>query len=150
MNSSNTSTQDGRKFRIGLFALLAVVVLAGAAYLWGNRLNADTLQVDTQSSSETSASRYGSSLGISAVRAADASASLAPSASSASRYGRSLGISAVRAADASASHGSSLRGVAGVRAVDQTANTSSSLRVGGGTKGLSNLELRRAESQTQK
>ena len=147
MNSSNTSTQDGRKFRIGLFALLAVVVLAGAAYMWGNRLNADTLPVDTQRLSETSASRYGSSLGISAVRASEASVS---SASSASRYGSSLGISAVRAADASASHGSSLRGVGGVRAVDQAANASSSPRIGGGTQGPSNLELRRAKSQTQK
>jgi hypothetical protein len=142
MNTSNTSIQDGRKFRIVLFAVLAVVVLAAAAYLWGNRLNADTLQTDTQRVSEASASRYGNSLGISAVRAVEASAS---QASLASRYGSSLGISAVRAVDAPASRrSSSLRGVAEVRTVDQAANASSSLRVGGVTQGLSNLESRRA------
>jgi hypothetical protein len=143
MNTSNTSIQDGRKFRIVLFAVLAVVVLAAAAYLWGNRLNADTLQTDTQRLSETSASRYGNSLGISAVRAAEASAS---QASLASRFGSSLGISAVRAVDAPASHrSSSLRGVAEVRTVDQAANASSSLRVGGVTQGFSNLESQRAK-----
>jgi hypothetical protein len=147
MNTSNTSTQDGRKFRIVLFAVLAVILLAGAAYLWGNRLNADTQQTKTQSLSEASSSRFGSSLGVSAVRAAEAAVS---QASSASRYGSALGISAVRAVDAPASRrSSSLRGVAGVRAADQAANAASSLPVGGGTQGLSNLELQRAKSQTQ-
>ena len=146
MNTSNRSIQDGRKLRILLFAMLAVLILAAAAYLWGNRLNADTMQAEIQRSSATSASRYGNSLGISAVRAVEAPASLA---SLASRYNSSLGISAVRAVEASASRGSSLRGMAAVRRVDQAANASSALRVGGGTQGLSNLELRRAESQTQ-
>jgi hypothetical protein len=116
MSTSNTSVQNGRNLRIILLVMLAVVILVAAAYLWGNRLNADTLQTDTQRLSETSASRYGNSLGISAVRAAEASAS---QASLASRFGSSLGISAVRGVDAPASHrSSSLRGVAGVRTVD--------------------------------
>jgi hypothetical protein len=118
MSTSNTSLQNGRSLRIILLVMLAVVILATAAYIWGSRLNADTGQAETQRLTEASASRYGSSLGIAAVRAADASAS-----SLASRYGSSLGVAAVRAADASASRGSSLRGVAGVRAVDQAANT---------------------------
>jgi hypothetical protein len=134
---NNTATLNQRMFRIGILAVLAIVVLAGAAYLWGSRLDADTLQANTQRSSEASAARYGSSFGISAVRAADASASQASlaarygsslgisavraadaSASSAPRYGHVLGVSAVRAADVSASRGSNLQGVAAVRAVD--------------------------------
>ena len=81
-------------------------------------------------------------------RAATSAAAVraAASAASASRYGSSLGSSAVRAADASASYGSSLRGMAAVRSVDQAANASSSLRVGDGSQGLSSLELRRAAS----
>jgi len=146
MSTNNTSTLNRRMFRIGILVVLAVVVLAGAAYLWGNRLNADALQANTQRSSEASAARYGSSLGMSAVRAADASAS---QASLASRHGSSLGISAVRAADALASRSSSLRGVAVVRSVDQAANASSSLGAGGATQGLSNLETQRAKAQTQ-
>jgi len=121
MSTNNTSTLNRRMFRIGILAVLAVVVLAGAAYLWGNRLNADALQANTQRSSEASAARYGSS----------------------------LGMSAVRAADALASRSSSLRGVAVVRSVDQAANASSSLGAGGATQGLSNLETQRAKAQTQ-
>jgi hypothetical protein len=146
MNTSNTSTQDGRRFWIILFVVLAVILLAGAAYLWGNRLNADTLQADSQSLSAASSARYGSSLGVSAVRAVEASAS---QASLASRYGSVLGISAIRAADALTSRSSSLRGVAGVRSVDQAANASISLRASGVTQGLSNLETQRVKSQTQ-
>jgi hypothetical protein len=121
MSTSNTSIRDGRRFRIILFAVLAVVLLSGAAYLWGNRLNADILPANSQRLSETSASRYGNS----------------------------LGISAVRAVEASTAYRSGLRGVPAVRRVDQAANTSSSLRVGSGTQVLSNLELRRAKAQTQ-
>ena len=121
MSTSNTSLQNGRNLRIILLVMLAVVILVAAAYLWGNRLNADTLQANSQRSSAASAARFGSS----------------------------LGISAVRALEAAASRGSHLNGVPAVRAVDQAVNASSSLRVGGRTQGLSNLELQRARSQTR-
>lgn len=58
MNTTNRSIQDGRKLRMLRFAELAVLILAAAAYLWGNRLNAASMQVETQRSSATSASRY--------------------------------------------------------------------------------------------
>jgi hypothetical protein len=118
MSTLNTSILNDRKFRVSLFVVLAVVALAGAAYLWGSRLDADTLQANTLRSSEASVARYGSS----------------------------LGISAVRAADASASRGSSLRGVPAMRAVNQTDNALSPLSVAAKTQGLSNLELRRAKA----
>ena len=72
--------------------------------------------------------------------------SAAASAASASRYGSSLGISAVRAADASASFRGSLRGVPAMRATNQAENAPSSLSVAAGTQGLSSLELRRAKA----
>lgn len=123
MNTTNRSIQDGRKLRMLRmlrFAVLAVLILAAAAYLWGNRLNAASMQVETQRSSATSASRYSNS----------------------------LGISAVRAVEATTSRMSSLSGVSAVRAIDQATDASSSPRVGAGTQGLSNLELQRAKSQT--
>ena len=40
---NSTWFRKGRNFRIGLFAVLAVILLAGAAYVWGSRLNADIL-----------------------------------------------------------------------------------------------------------
>jgi hypothetical protein len=116
MSISNTSLQNGRSLRIVLLVMLAVAILVAAAYLWGNRLNADTLQAASQRSSEASSARFNSS----------------------------LGISAVRSLEAAAARGSYLNGVPGVRAVDQALNESSSLRVGGATQGLSNLELLRA------
>ena len=64
------------------------------------------------SSFEALASRNASSLGVAAVRAADAAASAN------ARYGSSLGIAAVRATDASAPLYHSLLGVAAVRAFD--------------------------------
>jgi hypothetical protein len=121
MSTINTSIQNGRLLRIGLLAVVAVIILAGAAYLWGNRLNADTVQANSQNSSAAPAARFGSSLGVSAVRAVEAAASRA----------------------------SHLNGVPAVRAVDQALPASSSLRVGGKTGGLSTLELQRATSQTQ-
>jgi hypothetical protein len=102
MSASNTSLQTGRSLRIVLFVMLAVVILVAAAYLWGNRLNADTLPANPQRLSEASSARFGSS----------------------------LGISAVRALEAAASRGSRLNGVPAVRAVDQAVNASSSLRLG--------------------
>lgn len=121
MSTNNTSLQNGRNLRIILLVMLAVVILVAAAYLWGNRLNADTLPANSQRLSEASSARFGSS----------------------------LGISAVRALEAAASRGSHLNGVPAVRAVDQAVNASSFLRVGGRTQGLSNLELQRAISQTR-
>jgi hypothetical protein len=120
MDTSSTLIQNGRKFRIGLFAVLAVILLAGAAYVWGNRLNADTLQANSQRSSTASSARFAGSLGVSAVRAVEAAASRA----------------------------SHLNGVPAVRAVDQAVNASSSLRIGTAAQGLSSLELRRASSNT--
>jgi hypothetical protein len=117
MSTSNTSLQNGRSLRIILLVVLAVVFLVVAAYLWGNRLNADTLQANSQRSSVASSARFGSS----------------------------LGISAVRALEAAASRGSHLNDVPAVRVVDQAVNASSSLHVRGRTHGLSNLELLRVK-----
>jgi hypothetical protein len=102
MSTSNTSLQNGRNLRIILLVMLAVVILVAAAYLWGSRLDADTLQANSQRSSAAVSARFGSS----------------------------LGISAVRALEAAASHASRLNGVPAVRAVDQAVNASSSLRIG--------------------
>ena len=51
MNTNHTSILDGRLFRIGLFAALAVVVLVGAAYLWGTGLRAAAPQAIAPASS---------------------------------------------------------------------------------------------------
>jgi hypothetical protein len=102
MSTSNTSLRNGRNLRIILLVMLAAFILIAAAYLWGSRLNADTLQVNSQKSSAASAARFDSS----------------------------LGISAVRALEAAASRGSHLNGVPAVRAVDQAVNASTSLRIG--------------------
>ena len=40
MSVNNTLILNGRMLRIGLFAVLATVVLVGAAYLWGTGLYA--------------------------------------------------------------------------------------------------------------
>ena len=116
MSAINTSLQNRRNLRIILLVMLAVVILVAAAYLWGNRLNADTLQANSQRSSVASSAQFGSS----------------------------LGISALRALEAAASRGRRLNGVPAVLAVDQAMNASSSLRVGGRTQGLGNPELQRS------
>ena len=42
-----------------LIASAVVALLVAAAYVWGNRLNADTQQASTQRAADASASRYG-------------------------------------------------------------------------------------------
>ena len=156
MSVNNTSILDGRMFRIGVFAVLAAVVLAGAAYLWGTGLYAVGPQAITLAPS------YNELAGVAGIRSLDSAAAvrLVPLARTIGFAGvaavraadvngvvRPLraGIAAVRATDASAFDRSSLLGLAAVRAVDRAANASGSLGVGAGTQGLSNLELRRAK-----
>jgi len=159
MTTNNTSILGGRVFRIGLFSVLAVVVLVGAAYLWGTGLRAAGPQALALAPSynelagvagirnlDSAAAvrlvplaRTIGFAGVAAVRAADLSVVVRPLLA---------GIAAVRATDASTSARSSLLGLAAVRAADQAANASGSLGVGAGTQGLSTLELRRAKVQT--
>ena len=77
-----------------LIAAAVLALLAAAAYVWGNRLNADTQQASTQRSADASASRYGSLRGLAAVRAVDVVA--APRASALQ------GVAAVRALETGA------------------------------------------------
>jgi|WetSurMetagenome_2_1015567.scaffolds.fasta_scaffold111120_2 hypothetical protein len=79
MSTGNTSLHDGRNLRIILLIVLAVVILVAAAYLWGNRLNADTLQANTQRSSAASATRYANLLAFSAVHTVDHAANTSSS-----------------------------------------------------------------------
>ena len=159
MTTNNTSILGGRVFRIGLFSVLAVVVLVGAAYLWGTGLRAAGPQALALAPS------YNELAGVAGIRSLDAAAAVrlvplartigfagvaAVRAADVSVVVRPLlaGIAAVRATDASTSARSSLLGLAAVRAADQAANASGSLGVGAGTQGLSTLELRRANAQT--
>ena len=77
-----------------LIAAAVVALLAGAAYVWGNRLNADTQPAGTQRSADASAARYGSMRGVAAVRAVE----IVP----APRSSTLQGLAAVRAADGEA------------------------------------------------
>ncbi len=89
MQVSPTSKRDFRSISRVVIAIAVVVLLAIAAYVWGDGLRADTQQSFTQSSS-TAASQYGAALGVSAVRAADAAVS---------QRGSLQGVAAVRVVD---------------------------------------------------
>jgi hypothetical protein len=129
MSTSNTSFRKGRNFRIILFAALAVILLAGVAYVWGSRLNADTLQANTQRSSAASVARYTKLLAFSAVHTVDHAANT----SSSLRVGGAPQML------------SNLE----LRRVNAQAQGLSNLelqRARSQTRGLSNLELQRARS----
>jgi cytoskeletal protein RodZ len=59
----------------GVIAVAVVALLAGAAFVWGNRLYADTQQASTQRSADASVFRSESLRNVAAVRAADSAAS---------------------------------------------------------------------------
>lgn len=71
---------------LAIALLVVVVLLAVAAFLWGNILQADAPAASTQSSAPVAAPAYGGSQGVAGVRALDA----APS---------SNGVAGVRALD---------------------------------------------------
>ncbi len=85
METKRGSNSGARWIQRGVIAIAVVALLAGAAYMWGNRLSADTLPASSQRAAEASASSYGSLRGMSAVRALDAAAALSANAS-ASRW----------------------------------------------------------------
>jgi hypothetical protein len=134
MSTNNTSILNGRILRMSLFAVVAVILLAGAAYLWGARLYADVPQSSAPAPSykgarvyadvphfSASALSYNHLAGVSAVRALDATSASQPMENArpvlASSYQSLNGIAAVRAADDSIIV-RSLSGVAAVRAFD--------------------------------
>ena len=84
METNRGSNNTVRWIQRGVIAIAVVALLAGAAYVWGNRLSADTLQTSSQ---RTEAS--GSLSGLAAVRSVDAAS-------------RSRGVAGVRALEASA------------------------------------------------
>ena len=94
MEVQASSSSGSRWIQRALIAAAVLALLATAAYLWGNRLNADTQQASTQRSADASASRYGSLHGLAAVRAVDVVA--APRASALQ------GVAAVRALETGA------------------------------------------------
>ncbi len=67
METNRGSNNTVRWIQRGVIAIAVVALLAGAAYVWGNRLSADTLQTSSQ---RTEAS--GSLSGLAAVRSVDA------------------------------------------------------------------------------
>ena len=114
MQVKGSSNRGSRWVQRALIAAAVVALLAGAAYVWGNRLNADTQHVGTQRSADASASRYGSLRGLAAVRAVDVVA--------APRTSVLQGVAAVRALEVEAApRAGALQGVAAVRAADRTA-----------------------------
>ena len=114
MQVQGSSNSGSRWVQRALIAAAVVALLVGAAYVWGNRLNADTQQASTQRAADASASRYGSLRGLAAVRAVDVVA--------APRTSALQGVAAVRALEAAAApRASALQGVAAVRAADRTA-----------------------------
>ena len=118
MTPNNTSILDGRVFRIGLFSVLAVVVLVGAAYLWGTGLRAAGPQALALAPS------YNELAGVAGIRSLDAAAgaqarALAPS------YNELTGVAGIRSLDAAAAvrlvplaRTIGFAGVAAVRAAD--------------------------------
>ncbi len=86
MENKRGSNSGVRWIQRGVIAIAVVALLAGAAYVWGNRLSADTLQTSSQ---RTEASSSGSLRGLAAVRSIDAAS-------------RSRGVAGVRAIEASA------------------------------------------------
>jgi hypothetical protein len=114
MQVEEYSNSRSRWIQRALIAVAAVALLAGAAYVWGNQLNADTQQASTQRSVEALASRYRSLSGLAAVRAVDSVA--------APRTSALQGVAAVRKLEAAAApRASALQGVAAVRAADGAA-----------------------------
>ena len=103
--------------RRGVILVFVGVLLVAAAYVWGNRLSADT------EPSLSQASQYMSLQGVAGVRQMDA-AQLRDAAAVASTYAGLRGVAAARAADAAlpsaagAPSLTGLNGVAAVRAVD--------------------------------
>jgi hypothetical protein len=132
----------------GVIIVLVGVLLVTAAYVWGNRLSADTKPSPLQASQYRSlqgvagvrqldaaqlrdaaavASIYAGLRGVAAARAADAAVVSAASSSAASQFASFYGVAAARAADAAvvsaasstgASEFASFHGVAAVRAAD--------------------------------
>jgi hypothetical protein len=125
MNTNHTSILDGRLFRIGLFAALAVVVLVGAAYLWGTGLRAAAPQALAPAPS------FNELAGVAGIRALDSAAATRPEEAArllpAARYIGYAGVAAVRAADVSVVVRPLLAGIAAVRAADASTYDRSSL-----------------------
>ena len=99
-----------------IFMIVGVLLVAGA-YVWGNRLSADTQPSLSQ------AGQFRGAQGVAGVRQLDAAAS--SSASRASEFNSLSGVAGVRQLDAAASSSASRAsefngssGVAGVRALD--------------------------------
>jgi hypothetical protein len=152
MTPGNTSILDGRVFRIGLFSVLAVVVLAGAAYLWGTGLRAAGPQaialapsynelagvagirsLDSVAGSPAIAlaPSFNELAGVAGIRTLDAAAATRPEAADRlvplARYMGFAGIAGVRAADVSVVVRPLLAGIAAVRVTDASALDRSSL-----------------------
>jgi len=149
---NNASILDGRVFRIGLFSVLAVVVLVGAAYLWGTGLRAAGPQaialapsynelagvagIRSLDSAEGSqaialAPSYNELAGVAGIRSLDSAEAIRPEEAAhllpAARYIGFAGVAAVRAADVSVVVRPLLAGIAAVRATDALAFDRSSL-----------------------
>ena len=115
MSTNNTSILNGRILRMSLSAVVAVILLAGAAYVWGTALHADVSQ------STAPAPSYNHLAGVSGIRALDSVSAVRSVEDArpalASRYQGLEGIAAVRTADDSLM-ARTLSGVAAVRALD--------------------------------
>ena len=137
MQVEGKTNSGSRWAQRALIAVAVVALLAGAAYVWGNQLNAEIQQTSTQRSADASAARYGSLRGLAAVRAVDVVAAPRTNALQGIAAVRALEVAAVPRGNAlevtdaerdntammTAARTSSLRGVAAVRSADAAAQT---------------------------
>jgi len=135
MQVEGKTNSGSRWAQRALIAVAALALLAGAAYVWGNQLNAEIQQTSTQRSADASAARYGSLRGLAAVRAVDVVAAPRTNALQGIAAVRALEVAAVPRGNAlevtdaerdyiammTAARTSSLRGLAAVRAADGAA-----------------------------
>jgi hypothetical protein len=92
MQISGTMKPRRRWLGTIVVGIVVIAVLAGAAFMWGSVLKADTTNSTAQSAPAAPASAYNGSMGLAAIRSADMSLAQA-------RNTALLGVAAVRAID---------------------------------------------------